>query len=534
LTTLRARNAGIGHNDNIERFTIPWFRVNNQMTKAFVAVDLGAESGRVVALTLDKDASQFQLHEAHRFPTSTLSLPTGLHWDVGGTWREILNGLVLVAGWASENDCQVCSIGVDSWGVDWGMVDSHGELLGLPHAYRDNRNNSAFQAVTEQIPIDEIYKITGIQVMPINSLYSLFAMTSHSPELVGAADHLLFIPDLFHYFLTRKLTNEATIASTSQLLDIHTGQWADRLLEVCEVPRGIFSPPTQPGTVIGPLRKRVRRETGLPDDVQVVAPASHDTASAVAAIPADPETDWCFISSGTWSLLGAEIDQPCINDQAAAAMFTNEAGVAGTTRFLKNISGLWLVQQCRRAFAARGQTYNYAELTEVAELAEPFRTLIDPDHTPFAAPGKMLDKINHFANATGQPVPETPGDYLRCCLESLALAYRDTMESLQQALDRQFQVVHVVGGGGKNQLLNQMTADACGLPVVVGPIEATAIGNGLVQAMAMNQIQDLNHLRKIVGNTIKPKTYRPNKGDQWQQAYETFVQLRDLSKSIAE
>lgn len=515
------------------------------MPKAFVAVDLGAESGRVVAVTLDDCSGQsngakpgkaatkqnkFSIYEAHRFPTNSIRLPSGLHWDVAGIWREIVSGLVLVAGWANENQHEVCSIGVDSWGVDWSVVDSNGELLGLPHAYRDPRNNRAFDEVTAQIPIEEIYQITGIQIMPINSLYSLFALSSNSPELVAAADHLLFIPDLFHFFLSGKLTNEATIASTSQLLDIRNGKWSDKLLEICEVTRDLFSDPVPPGSVIGNIRKQVSRETGLPKQVQVVAPPSHDTASAVAAIPADPDSNWCFISSGTWSLVGAELDEPCLSAAAEKAMYTNEAGVNGTTRFLKNISGLWLVQQCRRAFASRGQTYSYDDLTDIASLAEPFRTLIDPDDEPFAAPGKMLDKISEFARRTNQPDPETPGDYLRCCLESLALAYRDTIETLQSVLDTKFDVVHIVGGGGKNQLLNQMTADACELPVVVGPFEATAIGNGLVQAMAMGEIKDLPALRKIVSNTIEPQRFEPQNSEAWTEAYASFQKLRDIDE----
>ena len=501
------------------------------MPKAFVAVDLGAESGRVVAITLDENSKNstlkcFSIHEAHRFPTNSVRLPSGLHWDIVGIWREIVSGLVLVAGWANENDHEVCSIGVDTWGVDWSLIDGNGELLGLPHAYRDPRNNPAYEQVTAQIPIAEIYQITGIQLMPINSLYSLFALSSHSPDLVAAADRLLFIPDLLHYFLSGVATNEQTIASTSQLLDIRSGTWSEKLLDVCEVSRDLFSEPIPPGSVVGNIRKQVSRETGLNKQVQVVAPPSHDTASAVAAIPADSKSNWCFISSGTWSLVGAELDEPCLSAAAEAAMFTNEAGVSGTTRFLKNISGLWLIQQCRRAFASRGQTYSYDEITDIANMAEPFRTLIDPDDEPFAAPGKMLDKISQFAQKSDQPVPETPGDYLRCCLESLALAYSDTIETLQSVLDKQFDVVHIVGGGGKNKLLNQMTADACELPVVVGPFEATAIGNGLVQAMALGEIKDLNELRNIVTQTIEPERFEPQESEGWSAAKQRFRKLR--------
>ena len=495
------------------------------MSKAFIAIDLGAESGRVVALTLRQKSQKFELHEAHRFSTNIVTLPSGLHWDVTAIWREIITGLILVAGWAEENDHEICSLGVDSWGVDWGIVDSLGELLGLPHAYRDPRNNKAYETVTEQISAEQIYQLTGIQMMPINSLYSLFALASHSPDLVAAGNHFLHIPDLFHYFLSGVLSNERTIASTSQLLDIHTGNWCEQLLDICDVNADLFSTPVAPGTVLGTLRKPLAAETGLPPSVKVVAPATHDTASAVAAIPASKDRSWCFISSGTWSLVGAEVRNPCLTDEAAAKMFTNEAGVDGTIRFLKNIGGLWLVQQCRRAFADRGQTYTYEELTDIAKLAEPFRTIIDPDHAPFATPGKMLQKINDFAALTKQSIPETPGDYLRCCLESLALAYRQTIHNLESVLNENFDDLHIVGGGGKNQLLNQMTANASGKTVIVGPIEATSLGNSMVQAMALGEISDLDHLRKIVSNTVQPEHFQPQETEAWDQAYEHFLSL---------
>ena len=496
------------------------------MGKAYIAIDLGAESGRVTALLLDNKQKTFQLHEAHRFSTNTLSLPSGLHWDIGGIWREIIKGLLLSAGWAQENEHQICTVGVDTWGVDWGMIDAHGELIGLPHAYRDPRNTDAYANFTEQISEQEIYQLTGIQLMSINSLYSLFAFTSHSPELAAAAHKMMFIPDLLHYFLSNEVTNEISIASTSQMMDIHSGTWSTRLLEAGEADPDWLSEPILPGTAIGSIRPKVASETGLNKQVQIVAPATHDTASAVAAVPAEPDTNWCFISSGTWSLLGAELKEPCVTEAAEAEMFTNEIGVDGTIRFLKNIAGLWLVQQCRRTFISRGQSYTYEELTDVAKLAEPFRTLINPAHAPFATPGKMLDKINQFAVDSEQPVPETPGDYLRCCLESLALAYRSTLDSLQSVLDRKFDVIHIVGGGGKNELLNQMTADACGVPVIVGPTEATTIGNGLVQAMGMGEIKDLQQLRQIVINTENPVRYEPQQQVQWDAAVQFFASLK--------
>jgi len=495
------------------------------MAKVFVAIDLGAESGRVVALQLINKTQTFESHEAHRFSTNIANLPSGLHWDITAIWREIVNGLSLVADWADENGHQVSSIGVDSWGVDWGLVDGEGELLGLPHAYRDPRNQDAYQAILEQISSSEIYQATGIQLMPINSLFSLFALSSHSPDLVAAADHFLHIPDLFHFFLSGQRTNEKSIASTSQLLDIKTGQWSEKLLEVCDVSTDLFAPPIVPGSVIGTIRKELADETGLSPDVQVVAPASHDTASAVAAIPAHSQRKWCFISSGTWSLVGAEITAPCLSAEAEQKMFTNEAGVENTIRLLKNIGGLWLVQQCRRAFNEQGRNYTYEEITEIAKLAEPFRTLIDPDDPPFATPGKMLEKINAFAKSSGQPVPETPGDYLRCCFESLALAYRQTIDNLESLLNESFEVIHIVGGGGKNNLLNGMTANACGKPVIVGPIEATALGNSLIQAKAMGEINDLDELRKVVSNTVAPQEFLPEDSSDWDEAYQRFLQI---------
>ncbi len=495
------------------------------MSDAFVAIDLGAESGRVVAVAVDASRSSFELHEAHRFPTSSIQLPSGLHWDIGGIWREVVHGLLLVAGWATEREITVRSVGVDTWGVDWSLVDQSGELLGLPHTYRDPRNHKAFEEVTATISANEIYDISGIQIMPINSLFSLAAQVRQSPGLIQAAQRLLFIPDLLHYFLSGKMINEATIASTSQLIDIRTGSWSHRLLDACGVPPELFDETVPPGSVIGNITKRVAGESGLGRHVQVVAPTSHDTASAVAAIPAEPDTDWCFISSGTWSLVGAELDQPCLNEAAKQAMFTNETGVGNTIRFLKNIAGLWLVQQCRRAFASRGQSYSYDDLTELARLAEPFRTLIDPDHEPFAAPGRMLKKIDQFAIDTGQLVPETPGDYLRCCLESLALAYRKTIHKLQSVLDRRFEVIHVVGGGGRNELLNQMTAVATGLPVIVGPIEATAIGKALVQALGVGVLDDMQQVRRLIGKVIEPQRFEPADSSDWADATARFAGL---------
>jgi rhamnulokinase len=426
------------------------------------------------------------------------------------------------ADWGHANRAELVSVGVDTWGVDWALVDKAGELVGSPHCYRDPRNSAAFDAVLAKLGADRIYRTTGIQFMALNSLCSLYAHQLDDPQAVAAADRLLFIPDLLHYWLSGERTIEVTIASTSQMIDCHTGDWARDLLAELSLPINIFASTTAPGTVIGTLRPQLADETGLPPEMQVVAPAAHDTASAVAAVPATKGTSWCYLSSGTWSLLGAEISKPCVSAAAQAASFTNELGVDGIFRFLTNIAGLWLVQECRRDLARQGQDLDYVSLTKLAGEASPLRTLIDPSHAEFHAPGGMLQKIADFARATKQPVPRSPGEYVRCALESLALAYREKLNLLESILCQKFDVLHIVGGGGKNTLLSQMTADATGRRVVVGPYEATAMGNALVQAMGLGQVHDLWHLRQIVANSSELTEYKPQPNVDWEHAAERF------------
>jgi rhamnulokinase len=331
------------------------------------------------------------------------------------------------------------------------------------------------------------------------------------------------MPDLFHYWLSGQCTTEATIASTSQMIDCHTGDWARDLLSELGLPNRLLGSISPAGTKVGTLRPKLVEITGLPSGLRVVAPAAHDTASAVAAVPAAEGASWCYLSSGTWSLLGAELTAPCVSPTAQAASFTNELGVGGTIRFLKNIAGLWLVQECRRDYAERGQEFDYAELMRLARDAAAFRTLVDPAHVSFQTPGGMLQKIADFARATGQPAPDSPGEFIRACLESLALAYRDKLTALETILDRRFDVMHIVGGGGKNELLCQMTADACARRVVVGPFEATAMGNTLVQAMAGGQIQNLPALRQVVVDSSELREYAP--AANWDKAHQRFSDL---------
>jgi rhamnulokinase len=477
------------------------------MDEVFLAIDLGAESGRVMAVRLVE--GKVSLHELHRFANHPTSLPSGLHWDITSLWREIVSGLSKAAAWGKETGAKLVSVGVDAWGVDWGLLGTSGELIGLPHAYRDDRNPQACEAALRRISAEEIYDRTGIQLMPINTVFSLFAQGQSGPELLAAADRLAFIPDLFHFWLSGQRAIEATIASTSQLIDVRTLGWAMDLIERLELPARILGPTSPAGTVLGKIRPALARATGLAGDLQVVLPASHDTASAVAAVPAIGGESWCYISSGTWSLLGAEIDGPCVSTEAREAMFTNELGVGGKIRFLKNIAGLWLVQELRRDLALAGQEFDYARLTELAEQAPANRSIVDANHRSFQSPGEIRAKIAALCRETGQPVPESPGAFARCCLESLAAAYRATFDRMRQILARDFNVVHIVGGGGKNRLLCQMTADALSRPVIVGPLEATAIGNGLVQAMALGRIADLAVLREMVASSVTLETYRP-------------------------
>ena len=491
------------------------------MAEGYVAIDLGAESGRAVVGVLSD--GKVSLEVVHRFPHEIIQLPTGLHWDVTGLWREICAGLRKAAQWTGQHGVDIVSVGVDTWGVDWGLIGKSGELVGLPHAYRDPRNDDAFDRAVEQLGVNTIYRKTGIQLMSLNTLYSIYAQWLTGPEVVQAADRLLFMPDLFHYWLSGTAAVEATVASTSQMLDCQTGDWAREFVGQLGIPTECLGPIKQPGATLGRLRPEVAAATGLPSETSVVLPGSHDTASAVAAVPAVADSSWCYCSSGTWSLFGAELSEPCVSAAAQEAMFTNELGVGGRVRFLKNISGLWMVQECRRDLARQGKELSYAELTELAVEAEPFRTLIDPNHNSFQSPGEILQKIRKFAVAADQPSPESPGQFVRCCLESLALLYRRTFTQLEQVLDRRFDVIHIVGGGGQNGLLNQMTADVTNREVRVGPFEATAIGNVLVQAMAAGQIADLDQLRSVVANSSDLQTYRPVNTLAWEPAEKRFA-----------
>jgi rhamnulokinase len=478
---------------------------------AFLAFDLGAESGRSILAVLKND--KLTTTELNRFSTLPVQTPTGLHWNILHLWANLKEGLRLAGLEAKKQELPIISLGVDTWGVDCAYINKSGELVGLPYAYRDPRNLPAMDAVVKKAGREKVYADTGIQFMFFNTINQVFAQNTSDPNVLKTADKLLFIPDLLHFWFSGNPVVEATIASTSQMINPKSGKWAAPLLKSLGLPTHMLSNTVPAGTKVGQLRPEIAAEAGITKPIDVILPGSHDTASAVAAVPVEASYlasgKWAFLSSGTWSLMGAELDSPIVSPASLEAGFTNEAGVGGKIRYLKNIAGLWLVQEIKRDLAKNGQDISYADLTKLASQAKPFQTLIDPAHLPFASPGDMPAKIRAFAKATKQPQPKTPGDLVRTALESLALTYRNTLIGLEKLTGKQFDLLHIVGGGGQNLLLNQMTADALGKPVVVGPFEGTAIGNALTQAIGAGVVKDLTHLRQIVRNSTDLKRYEP-------------------------
>ncbi|QQE12158.1 rhamnulokinase [Planctomycetota bacterium] len=490
----------------------------------YIAFDLGAESGRTILATLQND--KLELHEINRFLNLPQHTPDGYHWAIIETWRHLQDGLRKAAQFARENNIKLVSLGVDTWGVDFGLIGDSGQLLGLPFAYRDDRNPPAMQKAFDTLGKKTIYDATGIQFMPFNSLFQLVAQKDAESSAIDNAKHMLFMPDILHYFFSGKPANEATIASTSQMVDPTTGKWATDLVKQLNLPSQFLTDILPAGSTLGPITKRVAEQCNC-DPIQVIIPGSHDTASAIAAVPVDSSSteNWAYLSSGTWSLMGAELDNPVVSDQAREASFTNERGVEDKIRFLKNIAGLWLVQEVRRDYLAKGSEFNYIELTDAAKECEAFRTIINPSHAPFASPNNMHQKIADFATQTGQPIPETPGQLTRACLESLAFAYRDTLKNLEKLLGKSINVLHIVGGGGKNELLNQMTADATGCKVIVGPTEATATGNALTQAIGNGDIKDLAQLRQVVRNSFELETFTPQNPEAYDAQADRYDNL---------
>jgi rhamnulokinase len=464
-----------------------------------VAVDLGASSGRVVVGRVGP--ARLELQEVHRFPNEPVQLPDGLHWDILRLYREILHGLRAAAAEP------VISVGVDGWGVDYGLLDETGALLGNPYHYRDGRTAGVADKLHARLPFEDLYARTGIQLLPFNTVYQLAAAAGTAQ--LEAARTLLLLPDLLGYWLTGNAGAERTNASTTALLDVRTGDWSPEALAAAGVGRKLFPPLRRPGEPVGPLRAEVASETRLPGSVVVTAVGSHDTASAVVGVPAGGDR-FAYVSCGTWALVGVELDRPVLTDASRAANFTNEGGVDGRVRYLRNVMGLWLLQESLRSWERAGQPADLAALLEAAAAQPPGGPVVDPDDPDFLPPGDMPSRVQAACRRTGQPAPETQPRLVRCILDSLAAAFARAVADAARLSGRQVEVVHLVGGGARNRLLCQLTADACGLPVLAGPVEATALGNVLVQARTHGRLSgDLESLRSLLRDTQEVRRYRP-------------------------
>jgi rhamnulokinase len=482
---------------------------------AFLAADFGAESGRVMAGRFD--GRRLSLEEIHRFPNGPIALPDGLHWDVLRQYAEMKTGF---AAAVKRHGRDVRSLGIDTWGVDFGLLDARGDLLGNPYHYRDARTQGIPEKVFRRVPWEQVYRRTGIQFMSVNTLYQLAAMAEARAPALDAARTLLYIPDLFNYWLTGRACNEWTIASTSQCLNTATRAYAGALLRRLGIPPRLFPEIVDSGTILGRPRPSVAEEIGSAR-VAVVAPGTHDTASAVAAVPAG-RGPFAYLSSGTWSLMGVEIDRPVITATTRAFNLTNEGGVCGTIRLLRNIMGLWLVQESRRTWRREGADISYAALTRLAARAPAFAALVNPDDAAFLPPGDMPARIRAFCRKTGQKPPADKGALVRCALESLALTYRRVLGRLERVTGQRVEVLHIVGGGSQNALLNQFAADAIGRPVVAGPVEATAAGNVLVQLLATKEIRSLAEGREVIRRSFPTTVFQPRDTAAWDAAYERF------------
>jgi sugar (pentulose or hexulose) kinase len=482
--------------------------------KTYIAVDLGAESGRVMLGSVSAD--KLTLEEIHRFSNGPVEEAGTLRWDFEGLLSEIKTGIGKAAKQASGD---ISGIGVDSWGVDFGLLDTDEKLIESPYHYRDSRTNEMLDKAFELMGKREIYENTGIQFMQLNSLYQVLAMRLGNSDALSKTKQLIFIGDLFSYFLCGEAFGEYSLASTSQMMDMKTGQWSKPIFDKLSLPIDIMPDIVETGTVVGQLTEPIAQELGC-ERIPVIATASHDTASAVAAVPAGQNYNWAYLSSGTWSLMGVEVSHAIVNDKTFKYEFTNEGGVENTIRLLKNIMGLWLMQECRRQWQREGVELSYPEMTEMAQKAKPFARHIEVDYSGFLAPGDMPERINSYLAETGQKTIDDKGQMMRVILESLALKYRVVMERLEDITGQNIDCLHIVGGGIQNELLCQFTANAIGKKVVAGPIEATASGNLLIQAKAAGQIKTLAELRKIVHNSFELKEYQPQEASLWEEQYK--------------
>ncbi len=488
------------------------------MPQTYLAYDLGASSGRAVLGRFD--GNKVVLEEIHRFSNGPVAVAGSLYWDALRLYEEMLAGLrkcVQISG------PELAGIGIDTWGVDFALLDDGGELLGNPHCYRDPRVKGMMEKAFGLVAREEIFEQTGMQFLEINTLYQLLSMAERNSQQLRVARTFLMMPDLFNFWLTGRKVCEFSNATTTQFYNPGTGGWATGLLNRLNIPVDMLPEIVPPGTSLGPLRPEIARDAGI-RSADVIAPACHDTGSAVAAVPFS-DANAAYISSGTWALLGAELPAPTVTPEALRHNFTNEGGACGTYRFLKNITGLWVVQECKRIWENEGRAFSFADLVRMAEAAPALASFIDPDHPDFMAPGDMPARIRAYCRQTGQTEPATEGAVIRCALESLALKCRRVLEDLESVLDRKFDTIHIVGGGIRNALLNQLTSSAAGRPVVAGPAEATALGNILMQAYARREIDSLGGLRKVVRNSTEIVIYEPEESDAWEEAYARFRRM---------
>ena len=485
--------------------------------KKMLAIDLGASSGRGIVGSFD--GKKLSLKENHRFSNDPVILNGRMYWDILRIFHEIKQS---IAKTVLDGDA-IRSIGIDTWGVDYALLDERGKMLSNPYHYRDARTEGIVSYVGRFFAPSELYATTGIQCMNFNTIFQLAADLRDDAKMVENASRMLNIPDLLNYFLTGKMANEYTILSTGALLDAQKRDYARDIIAKAGIPQRLFGEIVAPGTSLGKFLPQVQSEVGK-TDAEVLTVASHDTASAVISVPTQ-EKEFLFISSGTWSLMGTELDAPIINAETEKYNFTNEGGVNNTIRFLKNIMGLWLIQESRCQWRREGKEYSFAELESLAKAAKPFQCFIDPDHPSFVAPGDLPARVREFCQKTGQYVPETVGEIMRCIYESLAMKYRYTAQTISKLTGISPSVIHVVGGGTKDGFLSQMTAEACGIPVCAGPEEATAIGNLLVQLMAAGEAKKLSDARAIVAASFACKHYTPQNTAAWDEAYQTFCTL---------
>ncbi len=492
-------------------------------SEVYLAVDLGASGGRIFAA--ESKGTSFALEEVHRFSNGPVHVAKRLHWDLLHQWEQILEGLKKATARYGNT---IKSIGVDTWGVDYVLLDKNEDLVGPAFCYRDARTSGIFDAAFQRMSREAIFDESGLQFMEFNTAYQLLSMRLEDSPLLDVAQYFLMIPDFFHWMLSGERSNEATNASTTQLLRPLDGKWSDAIMSAFDIPKRLFHDPIQPGTKLGTLRSSLANEISG-HSFQVIAPATHDTGSAVLSVPAssfgESRPTWCYISSGTWSLMGVELDKPILTEHCRRLNFTNEGGALGTVRLLKNISGLWPFQQCREAWARKGRMFEWNELVAMADRSKPWVSLFDPDDARFVAPLNMVETIQDYFRDTSQSILEEPGAIARAALESLALRYRVCLGWLEELLGYSIETIHIVGGGSQNRLLCQMTADACQRQVIAGPVEATAIGNILMQQVGFGRISSIAQARQMLRAETALNIYEPNVTNCWDHAFERFQSL---------